>query len=206
VQTKLRTTLHAAFADAHASNRVPNAHEIATASILYLDACLEEILRHACTGSVTSRTATQDAVVLGAVIPKGTMLIMGGAGGGILEPPFSIPDNLRSSHYHKAGGGKIGTWDVSSMQDFVPERWLVRDEKSGEDVFDGSAGPQLSFGGGLRGCYGKKMAYLELRMAVVLVLWFFELQGVPEELGGLEGMDGLTHAPVQCYVRLRKTV
>jgi cytochrome P450 len=206
VQTKLRTALRTTFATACSSKRAPDAREIATTSIPYLDACLEEILRHACTGSVTSRTAIQDAVVLGAVIPKGTILIMSGAGGGILEPPFSIDDSLRSEYYHKAGGGKVGTWDVSTMQDFDPERWLVRDEKSGEMVFDGSAGPHVSFGAGLRGCYGKKMAYLELRMAVVLVLWYFELQGVPDGYGGFEGMDQLTHSPVQCYVRLRKVI
>jgi cytochrome P450 len=206
VQAKLRTALRATFATAHSSKRAPNAHEIATTSVPYLDACLEEILRHACTGSVTSRTATQDAVVLGTVIPKGTMLIMSGAGGGILESPFSVDDSLRSEYYHKAGGGKVGAWDISTMQDFDPERWLVRDSKSGEKVFDGSAGPHVSFGGGLRGCYGKKMAYLELRMAVVLVLWYFELQGVPERYGGFEGMDQLTHSPVQCYVRLRNAI
>jgi hypothetical protein len=40
----------------------------------------------------------------------------------------------------------------------------------------------------------------------VLVLWHFELQEVPEEYGGFEGMDQLTHSPVQCYVRLGKAV
>jgi cytochrome P450 len=204
VQSKLRTALRTTFASAHTSQRTPSAHEIATTSIPYLDACLEEILRVACTGSITSRTAMQDAVVLGYVIPKGTMLLMAGAGGGILEPPFAIDDSLRSSYYHKAGGGKIRAWDKSTMKDFDPERWLVRDADTDEMMFDGSAGPHVSFGGGLRGCYGKKMAYLELRMAIVLVLWHFELHEVPEQYGGFEGMDQLTHSPVQCYVKLGK--
>jgi cytochrome P450 len=204
VQTKLRSTLRSTFATAHSSKRAPNAQEIATSQIHYLDACIEEILRVATTGSLVSRTAMQDAVVLGQVIPKGTMIMCAGAGAGILEPTFPIDEKLRSQYYHKAGGGKIGAWDTATMQDFLPERWLVHDKNSNEMVFDGSAGPHVSFGGGLRGCYGKKMAYLELRMAIVLALWHFELKEVPEEYASFEGMDGLTHSPIQCYVRLAK--
>jgi cytochrome P450 len=204
VQTKLRSALRSTFAAAHSSKRVPSSTEIATSQIHYLDACIEEILRLACTGSMTSRTALKDAVVLGHVIPKGTMMMFAGAGGGILEPAFPIDDKLRSEFYHKSGGGKVGNWETATMQDFNPERWLVHDKNSNEKVFDGSAGPHVSFGAGLRGCYGKKMAYLELRMAIVLVLWHFELREVPEEYGGFEGLDQLTHSPVQCYVRLAK--
>jgi cytochrome P450 len=204
VQNKLRGEMRSMFAAAHAEQRVPTSHEIATASNHYLDACIEEINRCSGTGGITSRTAMKDTTVLGHFIPKGTMLLFLGRGGGILEPEFDIPDSLRSEQFHKAGGGKAGRWDPTSIKKFDPDRWLVRDKDTGTEVFDSTAGPHIAFGAGLRGCFGRKLAMLELRLAIVLILWHFELQQVPEEYGGWGGKDGLTYSPAKCYVKLAK--
>jgi cytochrome P450 len=204
VQTRLRSELHSSFAAAHAENRVPTAQEVAACQNHYLDAVIEEINRLSTTGGIVSRTAMTDAVVLGNVIPKGTKVLLLGYGGGILEPAHKIDDRLRSEQYHKADGGKTGTWAAEGMREFDPERWLVRDKESGEKVFDAQAGPHMSFGGGLRGCFGRKMAYLELRLAIVLVLWHFKLQPVPEAYGSYDALDQLTHSPIYCYVKLEK--
>jgi cytochrome P450 len=82
---------------------------------------------------------------------------------------------------------------------------MVRDSATGAEVFDASAGPHMAFGAGLRGCFGKKLAYLELRLAIVLILWHFELGEVKGEYASFEAIDQLTHAPVVCYVNLVKT-
>jgi cytochrome P450 len=201
VQTKLRAELHSVFAAARAENRVPSAHEICTVHSDYLDACIEELLRCAQTANIITRTSTQDAVVLGHLIPKGTRIAMCGNGGGVLKPTFNISDSNRSGQYRKADGGKTGTWEPSTMTQFDPERWLVPDA-TGKKVFDASAGPTIVFGAGPRGCFGRKLAYLELRLAIVLVVWTFVLNEVPEAYAGWEAMDGLTHAPVLCYVKL----
>ena len=46
----------------------------------------------------------------------------------------------------------------------------------------------------------------ELRLFLVLIIWNFELQKCPEELSGYAAVDKLTHAPQQCFVRLKKIV
>ena len=74
-------------------------------------------------------------------------------------------------------------------------------EKGGE-VFDSTAGPQLAFGLGPRGCYGRRMAFLQLRIFTVLLIWKFELLGC-------EGAQGLMAAEQkekrQYFVRLAHT-
>jgi hypothetical protein len=50
---------------------------------------------------------------------------------------------------------KYGSWDPSTIGDFVPERWLVENDK-GELRFDPFAGPAHPFGAGPRGCFGRQ--------------------------------------------------
>ncbi|KAF3051991.1 hypothetical protein E8E11_010563 [Didymella keratinophila] len=204
VQFELRNELRESYSAAFTEGRVPATHEIVNTPVHYLDACIEELVRCSQTAPVTSRIASTNAVVLGHVIPKGTRGIMMGRSAGILKPSHKIPDSLRSPTFHNAGGGKIGAWDESSPEEmlaFNPERWL-KTEANGSRVFDATLSPHLSFGAGPRGCFGRKLAYLELRFAIVLVLWHFELQKVPEHLDSYEPIEQLTHNPLQCYVKL----
>lgn len=143
-------------------------------------------------------------MVLGKVIPKGTMVLLMGLGGGVFEPAHEIDEKSRSNQYHKAGGGKTGTWDPANIKEFDPTRWLVQDKESGTVVFDAQAGPHFALGGGLRGCFGRKLAYLELRLAIVLILWHFKLEPVSEAQASWEPMLQLTRSPVHCYVKLAK--
>ena len=63
---------------------------------------------------------------------------------------------------------------------FNPERW--RREETGKEVFDAVSGLLLTFGLGPRGCYGRRPAYLEMKLMLVLLVWGFELQRCPEGL------------------------
>ncbi|KAA8626468.1 CypX Cytochrome P450 [Pyrenophora tritici-repentis] len=202
VQSKLRSALQSGFAAAYSEDRVPNAQEIVTTQSHYLDACIEEILRCAQTAIIPSRNAVTDAVVLGHVIPKGTRVMMCGNGGGILTPSFEIDSALRSKSYHNADGGKVGIWDSEGIKKFKPDRWLQYDQATDCTIFNAAAGPHLLFGAGPRSCFGRRLAHLELRLAIVLILWSFELQPVPERYGSWEAMEQLTHSPIQCYVKL----
>ncbi len=42
-----------------------------------------------------------------------------------------------------------------NLDQFRPERWLVKDEQTGEETFNAYAIPSLAFGGGYRGCFGE---------------------------------------------------
>ncbi|KAF2753658.1 cytochrome P450 [Pseudovirgaria hyperparasitica] len=98
--------------------------------------------------------------------------------------------------------GRTGSWNSSDIHLFQPERWLR--QEANEVVFDQNAGPMLSFGLGPRACFARRMAYLEMKIALVLLVWNFEFQTVPTTLSSYEAVDKLTHQPVQCYIRLRK--
>ena len=161
---------------------------------------LEEILRCSTTGGAV-RIAKEDTDVLGYHIPEGTDVYMLNNGPGFMSPAFDIDESRRSSGSRANKDSSGGEWDTANMGAFDPDRWLTRDEK-GAEVYNPRAGPQLAFGLGPRGCFGKKLAYMEMRVMFVLILWHFELKKPPPELSGYAGVDTLTHKPLQCFVRL----
>lgn len=121
-----------------------------------------------------------------------------------MNPPVGakIPENLRSESSRAAATARtrVGTWNPQDVKEFKPERWLEMED--GKEVFNAQAGPMLGFGLGPRGCFGRRLAYLELRLVLVLILWNFELQSVPAHLNSYACVDKLTHLPAQAYVRL----
>jgi cytochrome P450 len=154
------------------------------------------------TATAVIRTTTKQTTVLGHSIPKGTELYILTTGPGYEMAPFGIDEEARSqsSRNHK---DRIRYWNLDDSADFKPERWLS--EKDGEEVFDASLGPQMVFGLGARGCYGRRLAYMELRLLLVLLVWHFELQPVGTELSGYKAVDKVTREPQQCYFRLADT-
>lgn len=206
VQKKLREELRKHMEGAAMERRQPTTKEILKSRIPYLDATLEEILRCAGTTSVTDRQAMRDTTILGQYIPKDTNVVLLGNAESIMKPAFNIPDSRRTETA-LAAASRIRSWESSPYPEveFRPERWLVPSEESGEMVYDATSGPHLAFGLGPRACFGRRLAYLELRMFTVLFFWNFELLPCPPELSGYKGMDGLTVKPRCCYVRLSKT-
>ena len=51
---------------------------------------------------------------------------------------------------------------------------------------------------------GKKWAQLEIRIILTLIIWHFELQPTPAAVSSHRAVDGVTHKPVQTYVRLKE--
>ncbi|KAF2226092.1 cytochrome P450 [Elsinoe ampelina] len=198
-QTKLRAALREAHPDI-AKGQMPTADAISKAHVPYFDAVLEEMLRLSITVPTQSRKALKDVVILGHRIPAGTDVSQLANGPGyILPDPYAdkIDENLRSPTSREAKG-KVGTWG-DDVREFVPERWLKTDGK-GVTVCDPRAGPSLPFGAGPRGCFGRKLAYLELKVLFTLMLWRFELKTAPKALSGYAAEDTLTHKPKQCYI------
>ncbi|THW15465.1 cytochrome P450 [Aureobasidium pullulans] len=219
-QSRLREVLRSTYADASAERRQPTAKEIATLHHPFIDAMLEEILRCGQTAAVLSRIATADTEIFGIHIPKGVDVNFLSYAGYVAPPVGTVEEHKRSAS-SQASKDKTGVWDNNDISVFKPERWLRTDEK-GEAEFVKNAGPTLQFGAGVRGCFGmmeifyfpnriesddfagRKLAYIELRMLVVFIVWNFELLQVSEELGTYRAVDRITHQPQKCYLRLKK--
>lgn len=200
-QSHLRDALHTAFPDALNNKRALSYQELSRTSVPYLDAVVEEILRHANTIAFVVRQALHNTFVLGHHIPKGTDVFLMANGAGYLEPnmPLTQADTRSSGADISSNKSLTGLWDDSDIHLFKPERWLNDDGS-----FNPMAGPQLAFGLGPRGCFGKRLALQALKMQFALLVWHFEFKGVPEELGGYDAVQRFAREPVKCYVRLRK--
>jgi cytochrome P450 len=201
-QNTLRSRLRETYADAAAEHRNPTVDEITKTPCAYLDAVIEEILRMAVTFPGVIRNATVDTNILGYHIPKGTDVFLLHNGPGYFTAPFEIPEEKRSESARTAKY-QAGSWDPNDMKSFKPERWLIKDE-AGDEAYDAMAGPHLAFGLGPRGCFGRRMAYLELRIILVMLIWNFELKKCPEKLSSYDAIDKLSRQSKCCYVRLAK--
>lgn len=198
IQSKLRSALYTSLPKAVSEKRFPTFDELRCARIPYLDAVIEEMLR--LTAVTVTREALYDTQILGKHIPKGSTVFLVSNGPGFLSPSLPVDDAKRSQTSRAA---KDRSWDeTKDLRLYDPERWLVH---NGDSVkFDGASGPQLGFGAGTRGCWGKRMAYIEMRHILSLVVWSFELLEIPEELGGYAAEEGIARRPQRCFVKLRK--
>lgn len=210
-QAKLRAALRAAHPDARREGRMPSAEEIAQTHVPYLEAYIEEILRLGGTLPILDRQTDRDTEILGHVVPKGTIVMMLNRGPSFTEPALDIDERLRSPSCRAAGKTRVTrSWDDEGMDVFRPERWLSTEESSTnngagtKEVYDSLAGPSLPFGLGTRGCFGRKLAYLKLRIIITLLVWEFKLLKCPAALSGYGAVETLTHKPRDCYVRLEK--
>lgn len=202
-QQKARAGLRAAYAEAYQQGRPPTAAEIVKTQVPYLEAILEEVLRVSAPISTTARVATVDTTIMGHAVPKGTMVFVTIFGPDINMPSVQSPDLEQEKASESRSYKQKHTWDGSEPEKFLPERWLQRDD-DGRLVYDAQSGPLLTFGLGVRGCFGRRLAYLTMRILLTLLLWHFELEPVPEELDSWKAVQILTRKPTQCYVRLRE--
>jgi len=202
-QTLLREALEAAHPVPLKEKRNPSAAEITQATIPYLDATMEEMLRLSATAPLHGRDAEADTTLLGHHIPRGTAVLI--LQSTATEPGYPVDEALRSPSSKAAAKERgIRVWDPKSTGDFQPERWL-RPGPDGSAVFDSAAGPSIAFGVGIRACFGRRLAYLEMRLLLTLLVWNFRMQPCPEELSSFAAVDGVTHKPAKAYVRLART-
>ncbi|KAK8008238.1 hypothetical protein PG991_010789 [Apiospora marii] len=200
-QDRLRAALRGGYAAAAREGRAPTYEELVKTPIPYLDAAVEEILRHANTIAFVVREAQVDTTVLGRHIPKGTNVFLMANGAGYLKPALRVGDGERSPGARRGEGKSLsGVWDDRDVFAFRPERWLREEDGS----FDPQAGPQLAFGLGPRGCFGRRLAMVTLKMQFALIVWHFKLLPTPPELSGREAVQRFALEPKQCYVRLEK--
>lgn len=101
-----------------------------------------------------------------------------------------------SGHYIPEGlNVSIGMYCLSYNKDvypepfkFRPERWIVSDnEKEGSSADSVALAESgfCAFSAGSRGCVGKNLAWLEMRIVIAKTLWTFEIKADPtNNLGG----------------------
>ncbi|VUC29603.1 unnamed protein product [Clonostachys rosea] len=204
VQSRLRDGLRAAFPQATRERRALTYLELVDAHIPFLDATVDEILRHSNTIAFVTRQALQDTTVLGRHIPKGTNVFFMANGPGYLEPNMKLSDEARSPGARKTAKSVLtGAWRDDDIAMFRPERWLEIDPNTGAEVYNPMAGPSLAFGLGLRACFGRKLAMNMLKIHFALIVWHFELLPTPARLGGYEAVQKFAREPTQCYIRLK---
>jgi cytochrome P450 len=206
VQKRLRDALRKAHSAALEEDRWPTMSEINGTSIAYLDAVLEETTRYAAVATIIAREATCDTQILGCPIPKGTTIMLLLTGPSLKEAPASIPDSLRTSGCLDAKD-KVALWDDDGAN-YRPERWLKRerDDTTGieSEAFDPLAGPTLAFSVGPRQCFGRKLAYMQLRAFMTLLAWNFNFGTIDETLDSDEPVEKMINIPQDCYIKVSK--
>lgn len=200
-QTRLRQALQKCFPDA-TSKDLPSAEALATADCPYLDAVVAESLRVSRTAGGMVREALVDTEILGYRVPAGTSVFCVSTGVSYAWDENITADESKRSASSKGSTEKFQPWSFEGKQKYQPERWLKKSSSDAGEVFDDAAGPSLPFSAGARGCFGKKLAYLELRMVITLIILNFKFEPVPQELNGDLAEELLTRKPRQCYVKL----
>ncbi|KAF5718751.1 TRI13-cytochrome P450 [Fusarium mundagurra] len=206
-QSELRNALQQAYSQAKSERRAPSLTEIIQTRVPYLDAVVEEILRLSYPFGMALREVQVDTQILGARVPKGTTVVFLSNGPSILSPPIDF-DESRSSEWVKSRKPKPLEKDYDYTS-FKPERWLktAAGPDGKEDVsFDSQAFPIQAFGLGPRGCFGRRMSYLEMKIFFTLVIWTFELLPLPSDVARPKPVSSLTRNPDRVFIKPRKVV
>ena len=144
---------------------------------------------------IVPRDTTRDTELLGCHIPKDTVVLL------ICQSPD--PSTLRSVDGKPVHSPR--QYPGNSSKDsgtFDPERWLVR-KSSGEVDFDGTCYPQLAFGGGVRGCWGRKLADLEMQIVTAILVCKFDFLAVPEPLASHKATYDISYRAHRGYLNIR---
>lgn len=205
-QCQLREALHTQFADARAAGRSPTVYEITSKQIPWLEATIEESLRCSSTAPSIDRRALVDTQILGYRIPKDTVVAQPCSGPSITTPAFDIDDAIRSPTSlaaRREEGLVPPNWSREGISVWKPERWLTH-SANGQLDFNPKAGPQVAFGLGTRGCYGKRLTYVESRILLTLLVWNFELLPCAPQISRYTAKMTTANAPRDCFVHLRE--
>ncbi|KAH8893927.1 cytochrome P450 [Thozetella sp. PMI_491] len=199
VQSSLRAELQAAFP----GSITPSMDELLEAHLPYLEAVCEEVFRLGGVAKGNLRSAVADTEILGCKIPKGAEIFMNFH---INHTPYPCDESLRTATSQAAGARFGAGFEGNAGRDldvFEPRRWLVRDEQTGKEVFNANALPSLAFGGGYRGCSGRKLAVMEFQIFVALLVLNFEFLPLPEDKQTLKCSERIFRLPDMPYARLR---
>ncbi|KAI0470242.1 cytochrome P450 [Xylaria cf. heliscus] len=199
VQSRLRSNLIAAFP----GPGLPQVEDILETEVPYLDGVWEETTRLAGVAKANLRQAVVDTEILGFKIPKGAEVFMNFH---INRAPIPVDEDKLSesnkSTRAKRGDGLYGSAD-RNLHVFEPDRWLVYDKEAKKQRYNAYALPQLAFGGGYRGCSGRKLAAMEFRIMVVLLILNLEFLELPGEFKNLRAVERIFRGPEAPYAKIK---
>ncbi|CEJ95183.1 hypothetical protein VHEMI10680 [[Torrubiella] hemipterigena] len=202
VQQRLRDDMRYGYRKALLEGRAPTVTEILSTNMPYTDAFMEEVLRHSTIVPFGARQATQDTIILGRKIPKGTVVLYLKNGPGILSDGYTFDTSIESETSRLDRSRIPGSADIP-LEIFSPDRWIKRDA-GGNITYNPNAAPVHAFGFGPRSCFGRKLAYLEFRLLLTIIVWNFELGQCATELSGYDGRYKTFLMPWKCYVRPKR--
>lgn len=166
----------------------PTNEQITTTRLSYLDAFIAETLRHSCTGPISFREAIQDCTILGHRVPSGTPIIL-------MTQDVTHQEATHLGQEPKPASSRTASPTKPPLNEFHPGRWL----SVGGD-FDPNAAASFAFSGGSRGCFGQKIAMLEMRVFLAILVWNFRFAKLSTGLSRYGSLDGLTRKPSCCFV------
>ncbi|KXH53262.1 cytochrome P450 [Colletotrichum salicis] len=203
IQAKLREALRLAYPDAVSERREPTVDEITKTHVQYLDAFIEDTLRLSSPAGAIMKETLVDMDMFGYRVPKGTPLVFLLTGQTVSEAGAKVDEAKRSETSQKVANEGVGDWAETEHppEELHPERWLQPDD-NGEVVFDNKAGPFMTFSHGPRGCWGKRLAYMELKLIITLLVWNLDFMGLPAELEEDGLIEGIFAKPKSCLVKL----
>ncbi|RYP21688.1 hypothetical protein DL765_002149 [Monosporascus sp. GIB2] len=199
VQTELRTVLKAAFPNPGP----PSVEDILGTDIPYLDGVCEEGFRLSGVAKANLRQAIVDTEVLGYKIPKGAEIIMNYH---INHLPVPVDESKRTSGSRAAVarvGDGLQTEAGRDLDRFEPRRWLVKDQVTGRETFNAHTIPSLAFGGGYRGCFGRRLASMEFRIVIVLLILNLEFLPLPEEFKSMSATEKIFREPDLPFAKVK---
>lgn len=199
-QDRVRESLRATYPEAWRERRLPTVAELISAHSSHLEAFIEETLR--CDTPVASImvVARYDTVVLGHQIPRDTRVFLNLAGASLTQPSIPVAEGDRRATSRANNAAARENWDSAAPEEFRPERWL-REGRGPMPIFDPAAGPALAFSAGNRGCWGKRLGYLELRIVLALLVWSFEFS-ISDKFSSLETVNSLASAPKHLIITM----
>lgn len=178
------------------SATAPTSEQVMTTKLPYLDAFIAETLRHSCTGPISFREAIQDCNILGHPIPSGTPIVL--MTQDVLHRQAThLGKEPRSPSGRRARPRRLESQDIAvpPLNSFYPGRWLGTDGN-----FDPNAVLSLPFSAGARGCFGQKIAMMEMRIFLAVLVWNFRFAKLDATLSQYGSLDGLTRKPSCCFV------
>lgn len=143
-----------------------------------------------------------DTVILGHRIPAGTRVFFNLASPSLNRPsvPFAQANRHETSRTQNPTAARQN-WDGAAPEEFCLDRWLKEDCGSAP-VFDTAAGLALVFSEGNRGCWGKRLGYLERRVVTALLSWSLEFEA-SEKFSNWEKFNTLVTAPKHWIIRVK---